>query len=209
MNAPGSDGITSLHLQRAQKNDRESVAWLVARYTPLLLVQAQHRLSPSLRRLYDVGDVVADVWITVLGALPRLEPSQSSLSRAFLKYSSTVLIHRIRDLLEKHVINRPVMVALAGPDTGATGAPTPAVDSRGVITHLVAEERKSRLFRCLEELDPVEREIVVLRGIEERPHKEIAELLGVSVENSAVRYHRALKRLREQMPDSAFDDLEA
>jgi DNA-directed RNA polymerase specialized sigma24 family protein len=50
---------------------------------------------------------------------------------------------------------------------------------------------------------------MVLRGIEGRPHKEIADRIGLTPENVAVRYHRLLKELRELLPESVFDDLEA
>ena len=67
--SPG-DHLTSIHIRQAIKNDRESVAWLVSRFTPLLLCQAHHRLAPSLRRFCDPDDAVADVWMAVLRACP-------------------------------------------------------------------------------------------------------------------------------------------
>ena len=45
--------------------------------------------------------------MAVLPQLPKLEPSAGSLSRGLLSFASTVLIRRIRDLLEKHVLGKP------------------------------------------------------------------------------------------------------
>ena len=53
----------------------------------------------------------------------------------------------------------------------------------------------------------MDREVLVLHGIEGHPHKLVAARLGLTPENVGVRYHRALKRLRELMPASVFDDL--
>src|SRR5436853_3642177 len=91
--SPG-DSLTSIHIRQAILNDRASVAWLVSRFTPLLLCQAQSRIAPALRAVCDADDAVSDVWMTVLGALPALEPSDGSFSRGLLKFASTVLIRR-------------------------------------------------------------------------------------------------------------------
>jgi RNA polymerase sigma factor (sigma-70 family) len=201
--SPG-EHLTSLHIQQAIRNDRESVAWLVSRFTPLLLCQARQRIGPSLRRHCDPDDVVADVWMIVLTALRDLTPSEGSLTRGLLSFASTVLIRRVRDLLEKNVISKPgtVMIEMAEGD----GAPVPD-KTRGIVTHLIAEEYKGRVWESLDQLAPQDREIIVLRGIEGRPHKEIGTLVGVTAASSAVRYHRALKRLRDELPASIFDDL--
>jgi RNA polymerase sigma factor (sigma-70 family) len=205
---PSGDQLTSIHVRRAAANDRASLAWLVSRFTPLLLCQAHQRLTPSLRSLYDADDVVADVWMTVLGALPRLVPSQGSMTVALLRYAGTVLIHRIRDLLEKHVINKPTTTRLASPDS-SVGIPAAAIapDAREIVSLVISEERSGLVWSVLSELDPKDREILVLRGIEGRPHKEIGALLAISAENAMARYHRALQRLRARLPSSVFDEL--
>jgi RNA polymerase sigma factor (sigma-70 family) len=201
--SPG-EHLTSLHIQEAIKNDRESVAWLVSRFTPLLLCQARQRIGPSLRRHCDPDDVVADVWMIVLAALRDLTPSDGSLTRGLLSFASTVLIRRIKDLLEKNVINKPGTVMIDAAE--GAGAPLPA-KTRGIVAHLIAEEYRGRVWESLDQLAPQDREIIVLRGIEGRSHKDIGALVGVTAASSAVRYHRALKRLREEIPASIFDDL--
>jgi RNA polymerase sigma-70 factor (ECF subfamily) len=205
---PSGDQLTSIHVRRAIANDRASIAWLVSRFTPLLLCQANQRLTPSLRSLYDADDVVSDVWMAVFGALPRLVPSDGSMSLGLLRYASTVLIHRIRDLLEKHVINKPKVTRLASPDS-SVGVTSPAIpsDAREVVNHVISEERSGLVWALLSELEPKDREVLVLRGIEGRSHKEVGALLSISPENATVRYHRALQRLRSRLPASVFEDL--
>jgi RNA polymerase sigma factor (sigma-70 family) len=198
------DHLTSLHIKRAIRNDRASVAWIVSRFTPLLLCQAQHRMSPSLRRFLDPDDAVADVWMKVLVALPALAPSDGSFSLGLVRFSSTVLIRRLRDLLEKHVQDKP-SVSPVLPDDEDLDLPD---GTRSVIAHVLAEERKGQLWASLDALSPEDREIIVLRGIEGRPRKEIGAQLGISPENVGVRYHRTLRKLREMVPQSVLDDLE-
>jgi hypothetical protein len=115
--------LTSLHIRKAITNDRESVAWLVSRFTPLLLCQAHQRIAPALRRHCDPDDVVSDVWMVVLANLPELSPAEGSMTRGLLRFSSTVLIRRLRDLLEKHVINKPPTFSLSSSDSHDTDLP--------------------------------------------------------------------------------------
>jgi RNA polymerase sigma-70 factor, ECF subfamily len=202
--SPG-EHLTSLHIHKAIANDRESVAWLASRFTPLMLCQAYQRIAPALRRYCDPHDVVADVWMVVLSSLPRLVPSDGSMTSGLLRFASTVMIRRLRDLLKKHVIDKPTTFSLATEDASVDELPA---GTRDVVNHVISEERRGAVWASLSELAPEDREILVLHGIEGRPHKDVAVRLGVTPENAAVRYHRALKRLRERMPASIFDDLE-
>jgi len=204
---PSGDRLTSIHVRKAIANDRASMAWLVSRFTPLLLCQAHQRLTPSLRSLYDADDVVADVWMTVLGALPRLTPCNGSVTVGLLRYASTVLIHRVRDLLEKHVINKPKTTPIASADS-SVGVPTSSLpeDARDVVSHVISEERGGVVWSALSELELKDREVLVLRGIEGRAHKEIGALLSISPDSAMTRYHRALQRLRSRLPASVFED---
>jgi RNA polymerase sigma factor (sigma-70 family) len=199
------DHLTSIHIERAIKNDRASIAWLVSRYTPLLLFQAHHRMVPSLRAFVEADDAVADVWMAVLSSLPRLAPAEGSFSLALIRFTSTVLNRRLRDLLEKHVLGKPGI----SPITDADEQPVEVRDAtRGVIAHVVAEERKGIVWASLSALDPEEREIMVMRGIEGRSRREIGEHFGITPENVGVRYHRTLRKLRALVPASVLDDLE-
>ena len=199
--SPG-DHLTSIHVRKAIGNDRDSLAWLVSRFTPLLMCMARQRISAPLHRFVDPDDAVADVWMSVLFSLPELEPSKGSLSRGLLSLASTVLSRRIRDLLEKHVIDKPATVPIQDSDAAILDP-----DARGVVTYVIAEERRGRVWEVLSLLSDVDRDILVLHGIEGHPNKLVAARLGLTPENVGVRYHRALKRLRDLIPSSVFEDL--
>jgi RNA polymerase sigma factor (sigma-70 family) len=199
--------LTSLHISQATKQDRTSTAWLVARFTPLLLCQARYRMPPSLRRYCDPEDVVADVWMALLPALPQLAPSQGSFARGLLALASTILIRRVRDLLEKHVVNKPQPQA-SGSRTGAANpADDLAASQRGVVSHVIAEEQGGLLWTLLNELPLEDQQIMVLRGIEGLSHQAVADRTGLSAGNVAVRYHRLMTRLKERLPSSVLDDM--
>ena len=58
-------------------------------------------------------------------------------------------------------------------------------------------ETAGRLTRALEEMDPIDREVLILRHFDELSNNEVAELLGLQKAAASNRYVRALKRLKE------------
>src|SRR6185436_6829695 len=76
--------------------------------------------------------------------------------------------------------------------TSRGGAPEPAASSTGVVSHVARDERRGLILAAIERLDEIDREIVVLRGIEQRGNAEVADLLGLTPTAAAMRYRRAL-----------------
>lgn len=193
---------TSIHVRRIAEGDIESVAWVVQRFTPLLLAQAETRLTAALRQVYDPSDLVQDVWSRVLVHLKDLAPHDGSYSLAVLKYVSAALVRRVINLIERRVAGLPAEYLTdsfrdaAIPDTAS-----------GVVTRVIRDERRGLVHAAIDALEPKDREILVLCGIEQRPAKEVAVMLEISPNLVSQRYRRAVERLRDQLPKSVFDDL--
>jgi len=58
-------------------------------------------------------------------------------------------------------------------------------------------ETQARIRKALDELDPLDREVLVLRHFEELKNVEVAQCLGIEPSAATKRYQRALKRLRD------------
>ena len=58
----------------------------------------------------------------------------------------------------------------------------------------------------LDKLGEDDRTIIILRGIEQHPYKAIASVLNEEAKTLSVRYSRALKKLRELLPNSVYDE---
>ena len=69
------------------------------------------------------------------------------------------------------------------------------------------EETRSCVGAAIEALDPRDREVIVLRGIEQNSNETVALLLGISPNAASMRYQRALQRLRDRIPASLLDEL--
>ena len=64
-------------------------------------------------------------------------------------------------------------------------------------------ERDVALQRAVGELTPEQREVLVLKHVEELPYEEIAQITGATVASLKMRMHRAYDRLRELMKEHA------
>ena len=64
-----------------------------------------------------------------------------------------------------------------------------------------------RLRDRIEQLDELDRAVVVLRAIEQNPNRDVAALLGLTPNAVSLRYNRVRKRLAEELPDSVFGEL--
>jgi len=66
----------------------------------------------------------------------------------------------------------------------------------GPVTDAQQEERRSILMAALERLSPVDRAILTLRHLEERPVAEVAQILDLPEGTVKSRVHYAVRRLR-------------
>ena len=63
-------------------------------------------------------------------------------------------------------------------------------------TKSIRNEVASELRRLLDELDPIDREVIAMRYFDEIPYEELALILSITPENARMRVCRALKRLK-------------
>lgn len=198
---------TSLHVHRALDGDLASLEWIVARFSPLLQIQARQRLGAFLGKLYDPEDLVNDVWAIALPRLPALNARDGRYTPVLLKFLSTSLLNRLNSLMQKHIKamdGTPKLDARRG-DTPLSALPQ---DTINVVTRAVKRERSGVIQRVLEEeLSEEDRRIIILRGIEMNPVAEVAVILGMLPNTVTVKYRRALERLRRKLPGSIFEEL--
>ena len=61
----------------------------------------------------------------------------------------------------------------------------------------IRQELQQRLRCALDEMDPLDREVLALRHFEDLGNNEVAEVLGITKDAASKRHMRALKRLKE------------
>ncbi len=204
---PSGGETTTLHFRRAADGAAESLGWLVERFDPFLYAAARHRLKGAVRRACDPEDLVSEVWAV---ALRRLRADGPPLDTpTFLAFLSTTLRNILNNVLRKHLRRRQSDAPPAEVEGTATAAGfdrMPA-DITSVTTRMRVSELRTRLWAALEELDAADRDVVILRGIEQIPNREVAMLLNLAPGTLSVRFHRAIEKLRLRLPASIFGEL--
>jgi RNA polymerase sigma factor (sigma-70 family) len=200
-------GWTSLHVERATTGDRDSLEWIVRRFTPLLLAQASYRLGPHLRGRYEPADLVHDVWTVTLPKLGSLHAREGRWTPVLMKYLSSVLLFQFNNLARRYIRRGEVEVPQSR--SSDSGASDPAAATTQVLEAVLRQEREALLHETLQQLTASDQEVLLLRGLEQQPVDVIAVQLGLQPGAVQVRYHRALQRLRAKLPASIFEDFPA
>ncbi|MBL8735690.1 MAG: sigma-70 family RNA polymerase sigma factor [Planctomycetes bacterium] len=193
--SPNSE--TSVVLQAAIDGDADSLGWLVAHLSPLLLAQARWRLHGGLARHVEPDDLVQDAWLVALPRLGELVPRDGRRTPVLLRFLATTILHRVNNLA-REVLRKKVPAAPSA---------APADPRTGVVTAAIRAERRTHLLATIEQLEPIDRDVLLLRGVEQRSQATTAELLGIQGDAVAMRFSRALRRLRDQLPASLLEEL--
>jgi RNA polymerase sigma-70 factor (ECF subfamily) len=201
------EDASSVHLRRAVGGDMKSLSWIVSRFSPLLLAQAEYRLGPRLRQIHDPEDLVSEVWMVTLPRLRGLAPRSGRFTPILVKFLSSVLLHRVNRLVRRHLNteNEELPKRSESDSDRFDAVPDSTI---GVVTSVVRKEVQSLLLRSLRELEPADQAVIILRSIEQRPCDQVARLLQISPGAVYVRHHRALERLRKHLPESLVSELE-
>ena len=188
---------TSMHLQRALGGDRVSLDWLVERLDPLLQAQAAYRMGPLQHRLCDPRDIVHEAWLVLLPRLSSLPPRDGRMTPVLLSFLSTTITNKLNNLLRSELRR-------GGRDESQECEPA----MRDEVSYEVTRrEAQQQVREAISELTSQDREILILRGIEQQSGEETAESLGLTRHAVHKRYGRALERLRTRLPGSVFAEL--
>ena len=201
---------TSIHVQRAVQGELESVAWIVAHFQPLVEAQVRLRLGRH-STPEDVEDLVAELWLVVLRRLGELHPREGRYAPVLVRFLGTTGLQLCNNFLRKRIRRGRNIAAAQKPMGDGSNSPSEfdgfSRDSTGVVSQVFLLEVRDQIRRCLEELTPAKRDVLVLRIMEQRTNQEIAEILKIEPNTVAVRYRRALEDVRGRLQAGVFDDL--
>lgn len=204
---PTPDALTTLRVREAMGGDASSTAWLVERFSPLLLAQASHRLRgplAALARTHAPEDLVQDVWVRALPRLDGLAARDGRMTPVLVRFLATTMLHRLNSLAQTHLRAD----GARRQDSLDPAAEAGFAESARIVSQIASHERIDVVRRAIDALDDDDRTLVVLRAIEQNPVSDIALLLGEKPNTIAVRYRRALDRLRARLPGSVFEELQ-
>ena len=195
-------GQVSEIVARAAAGDANAVAELLERYRPRLRRMVALRLDPRLQGRADASDVIQEGF---LEAFRRFEEFVANPSVPFYIWLRFLIGQRVQEQHRRHLgtagryVGREVSIyrgAMPGASTGALAARL-----LGKLTSpsqaALRAERKVRLQEALNRMDPLDREILVLRHYEQMTNGDAAAALSLDKSAASKRYTRALVRLKE------------
>jgi RNA polymerase sigma-70 factor (ECF subfamily) len=180
-------------LRRLRAGDEQAFVALVSRHNGSML-----RLALSFVPNHAVAEeVVQDTWLAVLRGLAGFEGRSSLRTWMF-----TILVNRARTTGSRE--QRTIPVADAGPvvdasrfgPDGAWSTP-PEHWIEEAEDRIEAGKLADLLRSAMDGLPPRQREVVLLRDVEEMTSAEVCSVLAISEANQRVLLHRGRGRLRQ------------
>jgi RNA polymerase sigma-70 factor (ECF subfamily) len=206
----GDSSVRTEELERRLKSgDLEALAELFTRERERLWRVIHFRLAEPLRGRLEPEDVLQEAFLAASQRLKYYVESPATSPFIWLRMivnQTLVDLHRQhlgaqrRDAAREVSIDRApyveatsvsVAIQLVGIFTSPSGAAARA-DTLGLVQS------------AIEQMDPIDREVLALRHFEELTNSEVAEALGIEQKAASIRYVRALRRLKEilsQVPE--------
>lgn len=195
------DEIKAL-LDRATGGDPHAVQTLFALHRDRLKRMVHLRLSRRLQGRVDDSDVVQEAFISIAGRLQEYVADPKLPFFLWLRHMTGLKlaeVHRRHLGTQLRDADREVTLHRGG---------LPEADSISLAAHLLGQlttpsqaaikaETRMIVQDALNNMEPVDREVLALKHFEQLSTSEIAEVLGMSKAGAGSRYLRAIKRLRE------------
>jgi RNA polymerase sigma-70 factor (ECF subfamily) len=191
-------------LVRLDGGDERAMTELFTRHRERLRRMIRLRLDRRLQGRIDSSDVLQDAYLEVARRAPEYlaQPSMSPfLWIRFLTGQTLQALHRHH--LKVHMRDAGQEVSLRRPSAPQANSASLAEMLLGRLTSPTRAARRAemqlKLQQMLNDMEPLDREVLALRHFEELSNGEVAQLLGLSKTAASNRYIRALERLREML----------
>ena len=188
--------------RRLRSGDSQALAELFSRERERLWRVIHFRLAEPLRRRLEPEDVLQEAFLAARQRLGHYAESPVTSPFIWLRMivnQTLIDLHRQHLQAQKRDANREISLDGA-PYAQATSASV-AIQLVGCFTSPSGAAARADLFSlvqsAIEQMDPIDREVLALRHFEELTNSEVAEALGIEQKAASIRYVRALRRLKE------------
>jgi RNA polymerase sigma-70 factor (ECF subfamily) len=195
---------TNRLLRLAAEGDGVSLGALLQHHEGRLRRMVTFRMDPRLQGRVDASDVIQEVYLAASKSLPEY------LSRPAMPFFLWLRGIAGNKLLELHRHHLGTPMRDARREVSLYRGSMPEATSAALAAQLMGRfsrpseaairaEVKIRLQEALNQMDPLDREVLALRHFEHLSTAEAAEVLGIKEAAAGKRYLRALERLRDIM----------
>jgi RNA polymerase sigma-70 factor (ECF subfamily) len=195
-------------LRRAKSGDTSALGELFAHYTDRLRKMVRLRLDRRVAGRLDASDVLQEAYLDVARRFPEYAAAPAM---PFYVWLRALTGQRLIDLHRQHL---GAKMRDAGQEVSLYRGALPQASSASLAQQLLAgltsptqaavrAELQLKLQEALNSMDPIDRDVVVLRHFEELNNIETAAVLGIETSAASKRYLRAIRRLKailDQIP---------
>jgi RNA polymerase sigma-70 factor (ECF subfamily) len=189
-------------LGRVAAGDQQALAQLFSLYRERLRRLVRLRLDRRLQGRVDPSDVLQDAYLDLAKRLPEYAANPA------LPFYLWVRLLTGQRLLALHRHHLGAQMRDAAHEVSLYRGALPQASSASLAAQLLGRittasqaaaraEMQFRLQEVLNSMDPLDREVLVLRHFEELSNTETAQVLGIQKSAASNRYIRALKRLKD------------
>jgi len=188
-------------LRRAKSGDEAALGTLFAHYRERLRRMVRLRLDRRVYGRLDPSDILQDAYLDVARRFPEYAAAPTV---SFYLWLRALTGQRLIDLHRQHL---GAQMRDAGREVSLYRGALPQASSASLAQQLLAgltsptqaairAEMQIQLQEALNSMDPIDREVVVLRHFEELNNAETAQVLGLETSAASKRYIRAIRRLK-------------
>jgi RNA polymerase sigma-70 factor (ECF subfamily) len=185
-------------IEQARWGDGAAQQALLAHHRARLRRMVAVRLDPRLSPRVDPSDVVQEALAAAAELLPGYLQKQPIPFYPWLRrlaWERLVKLHRTHITAEKRTVAREVVLELPDGSVNAL-AQLGLAPNTSPSDQAVRKEQQAQIRAALNELGDRDREVLILRYLEQLSTEEIAAVMGSTPGAIKVRHLRALERLR-------------
>jgi RNA polymerase sigma-70 factor, ECF subfamily len=197
---------TEALLARLRGNDGEALGELFMLHRERLWRMLYVRLDRRLTSRVTPDDVIQETFLDVARRIGEYLDKPAVPFYVWLRF---LAVQRMQMIQRAHLgaQMRNVSQEVSLPPGGALASSESMAGQ--LVSHMtspsqaaIRRELQERLRAALDEMDPLDREVLALRHFEELGNNEVAQALGISPDAASKRHVRALVRLRDILTSS-------
>jgi RNA polymerase sigma-70 factor, ECF subfamily len=205
VNAEGQADTDQL-LARAGAGDQQARQDLLARHRSRLRQMVALRIDRRMAARVDPSDVVQDALADAARNLSDYLKTRPLPFYPWLRqfaWERLLQLHRFHLRAQRRSVGREQLRIFDLPDDSEIALAARLVNSGSSPSgRMLRAELRERVRTALDGLEPRDREVLVLRYLEQLATKDIAAVLGISEAAVKTRHRRALERLRRRLDET-------
>lgn len=187
-------------LDQAKQGDKQAVDQLLDAHREPLRRMIALRLDPAIAARVDASDIVQDVLVKAHKRLKDYLQNPTMPFHLWLRHLAKDLIidaHRHERAALRRSVDREQSINATKPEQSSLEWAGRLIDQEMTpASAAIRQEMERKVQSAIGQLDEADREIILMRYVEQLPNQDVAETLGLSEAAASMRCLRAIRRLQ-------------